>query len=51
MLFPRAVDGVRVSALINRRLMNTPAAQARNGGRWILPQSLVIMKASLLLTV
>jgi len=45
------MDGVRVAALINRRTMNTQAARARNGSRWDLPQSLVIMKASLLLKV
>jgi len=45
------MDGVRVAALINRRTMNTPAARARNGDRWDLPQSLVIMKTSLLLIV
>jgi hypothetical protein len=45
------MDGARDAALINRRLMNTPAARARNGGRWDLPQSLVIMKTSLLLIV
>jgi len=45
------MDGVKISAPINRRLMNTPAAQARNGGRWILPQSLVMMKVSLLFIV
>jgi hypothetical protein len=51
MLFARAMDGVTVSALINRRPMNTPAARARNGSRWDLPQSLIILKSSLPLIV
>jgi hypothetical protein len=45
------MDGVRVAALINRRPVNIPAARTRNGSRWDLPQSPVIMKASLLLIV
>jgi hypothetical protein len=51
MLFARAMDGVTVTVLINRRPMNTPAARAKNGDRWDLPQSLVILKSSLLLIV
>jgi hypothetical protein len=45
------MDGVTVSALINRRPMNTPAPRAKNGDRWDLAQPLVIMNGSLLVIV
>jgi hypothetical protein len=41
------MEGVKVVARLSRRAINNPTARARNGDRWDLPQSLVIIKSSL----